>query len=197
MRFPSLVVRRGVPLLDALIKTPLSALSWGWWIAFAAVAVATVIDWNTRRIPNALTFPLALVALAVNAYLGGAMGLAGSAVGLVLGLLIFLLLMALGAMGAGDVKLMAALGALLGVLQIFWIGLFTAAMGGVLVVFYSLGHRSLPRLFNRTGTLLKTAVLTGRLPKADQLSASREDYMPYALAIALGVVAQYLYRGGS
>jgi prepilin peptidase CpaA len=184
-------------LLDALIKTPLSALSWGWWIAFAAVAVATVIDWNTRRIPNALTFPLALVALAVNAYLGGAMGLAGSAVGLVFGLAFFLVLMALGAMGAGDVKLMAALGALFGVLHIFWIGLFTAAMGGLLVVFYSLGHRSLPRLLNRTGTLLKTAVLTGRLPKAEQLSATREDYMPYALAIALGVVAQYLYRGGS
>jgi prepilin peptidase CpaA len=118
-------------------------------------------------------------------------------VGLVLGLLFFLLLMGLGAMGAGDVKLMAALGALLGVLNIFWIGLFTAAMGGVLVVFYSLGHRSLPRLVHRTGALLKTAVLTGRLPKAEQLSASREDYMPYALAIALGVVAQYLYRGGS
>jgi len=118
-------------------------------------------------------------------------------VGLILGLLIFLLFMALGAMGAGDVKLMAALGALLGVVHVFWIGLFTAAMGGVLVVFYSLGQRSLPRLLHRTGALLKTAVLTGRLPKADELEARREDYMPYALAIALGVVAQYLYRGGS
>jgi len=184
-------------LLDALIRTPLSGESWGWWIAFAAVAVATAIDWNTRRIPNLLTFPLVLVALAANGMLGGGMGLAGSAVGLVFGLAFFLLLMALGAMGAGDVKLMAALGALLGVVHIFWIGLFTAAMGGLLVVFYSLGQRSLPRTLHRTGTLLKTMVLTGRLPKADELSASREDYMPYALAIALGVVAQYLYRGGS
>ena len=184
-------------MLDALIRSPVSEQPWGWWIAFAAVTVATVIDWNTRRIPNLLTFPLALAGLALNAVVGGWMGLAGSLVGLVLGHLIFLLFMALGAMGAGDVKLMAALGALLGVVHIFWIGLFTAAMGGLLVVFYSLGQRSLPRLFNRTGTLLKTMVLTGRLPKAEELSARREDYMPYALAIALGVVAQYLYRGGS
>ncbi len=184
-------------MLDWLIWTPVSAQPWGWWIAFAAVAVATVIDWNSRRIPNLLTFPLALAGLVLNGIVGGWMGLGGSLVGLVLGLLIFLLFMALGAMGAGDVKLMAALGALLGVVHVFWIGLFTAAMGGVLVVLYSLGHRSLPRLFNRTGALLKTAVLTGRLPKADELEAKREDYMPYALAIALGVVAQFLYRGGS
>jgi prepilin peptidase CpaA len=183
-------------LLDALIRTPLSVQPWGWWIAFATVAVATVIDWNSRRIPNLLTFPVALLGLVLNGVLGGGWGLAGSAIGLFIGLGLFLVLMNLGAMGAGDVKLMAALGALLGLIHIFWIGLFTAAMGGLLVVFYSLGQRSLPRLLHRTATVL-TAVLTGRLPKADELSAKREDYMPYALAIALGVVAQYLYRGGS
>ena len=123
-------------MLDALIRSPVSEQPWGWWIAFAAVFVATVIDWNSRRIPNLLTFPLALVGLALNAIVGGWMGLAGALVGLVLGLLIFLLFMALGAMGAGDVKLMAALGALLGVVHVFWIGLFTAVMGGVLVVLY-------------------------------------------------------------
>lgn len=184
-------------MLDALIRSPVSEQPWGWWIAFAAVTVATVIDWNTRRIPNLLTFPLVLLGLVLNAVVGGWMGLAGALAGLVVGLLIFLPFMALGAMGAGDVKLLAALGALLGVMHVFWIGLFTAAMGGVLVVFYSLGQRSLPRLLNRTGALLKTLLLTGRLPKVDELQAKREDYMPYALAIALGVVAQSLYRGGS
>lgn len=184
-------------MLEPLIRTPLSVHSWGWWIAFAAVAVAVAIDWKSRRIPNLLTFPLALVALVLNAVLGGWMALAGSLLGLAFGLAFFLMLMALGAMGPGDVKLMAGLGALFGIVHIFWIGLFTAALGGLLVVFYSLGHRSLPRLLNRTGTLLKTMFLTGRLPKAEELSARREDYMPYALAIALGVVAQYLYRGGS
>lgn len=197
MRCPSRVGSRGVPLLDALIRTPLSVQPWGWWIAFAVVTVAAAIDWNSRRIPNALTFPVALAALVANGLVGGWIGLGASALGLAFGLAFFLVLMALGAMGAGDVKLMAALGALVGVLNIFWIGLFTAVMGGLLVVFYSLGHRSLPRLFHRTGTLVKTMVLTGRMPKAEELSAKREDYMPYALAIALGVVAQYLYRGGS
>ena len=178
-------------------RTPLSLVSWGWWIALAVVATASAIDWRTRRIPNLLTFPLALLALVANGLMGGGSGLAAAAIGLVVGLGIFFVLMALGAMGPGDVKLMAGLGALLGIVNVFWIGLFTCVMGGLLAVFYSLGKRSLPRMMNRTGELLKHIVLTGRLPKAEELKPTREDYMPYALAIALGVTAQYLYRGGS
>ena len=172
-------------------------MNWGWWIAFAAVAVASVIDWRTRRIPNLLTFPLAIAALVANVVVGGWSGGLSSLVGLCVGLAFFLLLMLLGAMGPGDVKLMAALGALLGIVHVFWIGLFTAVMGGVLAVLYSLSRGSLPRMAHRTWRLLKFIVFTGRMPKAEELQASREDYMPYALAIALGVAAQYLWRGGS
>jgi len=183
--------------LSHLERTPLGSGNWGWWIAFAAVAVASVTDWRSRRIPNLLTFPLALLALIANGVVGGWSGAVCSLVGLVVGLVFFLLLMMLGAMGPGDVKLMAALGALLGIVHVFWIGLFTAVMGGVLAVLYSLGRGSLPRMANRTWRLVRYIVFTGRLPKAEELQPSREDYMPYALAIALGVTAQYLWRGGS
>ena len=177
--------------------TPLSETNLGWGIAFAAVAVASVIDWRSRKIPNLLTFPLAGLALLGNCVAGGFQGILSAVVGLAVGLVFFLLLMALGAMGPGDVKLMAGLGALLGVVHVFWIGLFTAVMGGVLAVFYSLGKGSLPRMVHRTWTLVRHILFTGHLPKAEELGASREDYMPYALAIALGVTAQYLWRGAS
>jgi prepilin peptidase CpaA len=166
-------------------------------IALLAVAVASAIDWRTRKIPNRLTFPLALGAVAANALAGGWMGGLSAALGLAFGLAMFLLLMLLGAMGPGDVKLTAGLGALLGVVNVFWIGLFTCLMGGVLAILYSLGKGSLSRLFRRTWEALKFIAFTHRLPKADELGATRDDYMPYALAIALGVAAQYLYRGGS
>lgn len=183
--------------LGGLERTPLSDTNLGWVIAFAAVTVASVIDWRSRRIPNLLTFPLAGLALLGNAVAGGFPGLLAALLGLAIGLVFFLLLMALGAMGPGDVKLMAGLGALLGVVHVFWIGLFTAVMGGVLAVLYSMGRGSLPRMVNRTWTLVRHIVFTGHLPKAEELGATREDYMPYALAIALGVAAQYLWRGAS
>jgi len=180
---------------SALAYSPIGLTNWGWWIAFVAVGIASVIDWRTRRIPNLLTFPLAFAALIANGVVGGWVGGLSSLAGLIFGLAFFLLLMTLGAMGPGDVKLMAALGALLGIVHVFWIGLFTAVMGGVLAVLYSVSRGSLPRLANRTWRLLKFIVLTGRFPQAEELKASREDYMPYALAIALGVAAQYLWRG--
>ncbi|MGH7725498.1 MAG: A24 family peptidase [Candidatus Eiseniibacteriota bacterium] len=179
------------------MRTPLGESTWGWWIAFAAVAVASAIDLKSRRIPNALTFPLAGLALVANGIVGGWTGLGASGLGLAVGLGLFLIAMMVGAMGAGDVKLMAGLGALLGVVHVFWIGLFTCVMGGVLAVIHSGGKGTLPRMLRRTWELMKCIVLTRRLPKADELNATGEDYMPYALAIALGVTAQYLYRGGS
>ena len=183
--------------LAGIGRTPMSEMNLGWWIAFAAVFVASVIDWRSRRIPNLLTFPLAAIALLSNAVAGGGSGFLSSIAGLVVGLVFFLLLMSLGAMGPGDVKLMAGLGALLGVVHVFWIGLFTAVMGGVLAILYSLGQGSLPRMAHRTWVLVRHIIFTGRLPKAEELGARREDYMPYALAIALGVTAQYLWRGAS
>ena len=184
-------------MLGGLERTPLSGTNLGWGIAFAAVAVASVIDWRSRRIPNLLTFPLAGVALLGNCVAGGFHGLLTAVVGLAVGLVFFLLLMSLGAMGPGDVKLMAGLGALLGVVHVFWIGLFTAVMGGVLAILYGIGKGSLPRMAHRTWMLVRHIVVTGHLPKAEELGATREDYMPYALAIALGVTAQYLWRGAS
>jgi prepilin peptidase CpaA len=161
------------------------------------VFIAAVVDWRTRRIPNLLTFSLALVALVANGVAGAWSGGLSSLIGLAFGLAFFLLLMLVGAMGPGDVKLMAGLGALLGLKNIFWIGLFTAVMGGLLAVLYSLGRGSLPRMAHRTWRLVRYMVFTGRMPKAEELDATREDYMPYAVAIALGVAAQYLWRGGS
>jgi len=183
--------------LGGLERTPLSASNLGWGIAFAAVTVASVIDWRSRKIPNLLTFPLAGLALLGNCVAGGFHGFLSAVVGLAVGLVFFLLLMALGAMGPGDVKLMAGLGALLGVVHVFWIGLFTAVMGGVLAILYGIGKGSLPRMVNRTWMLVRHIVFTGHLPKAEELGATREDYMPYALAIALGVTAQFLWRGAT
>lgn len=98
------------------------------------VLIAAYFDFRWRRIPNWLVLSGLLVGIALNAFLYEWAGLRGSLEGLGLGLLIYLPLYALRGMGAGDVKLMAAVGALVGWRN--WIGVFmlTAITGGLVAL---------------------------------------------------------------
>lgn len=100
----------------------------------AGAGTGAAIDIRTRRIPNAVTVGTA--ALGVTLAATGASGVspASSMIGFLLGLLLMLPGHALGATGAGDVKLMAAVGAVLGVGRIVQAFLFTAIAGGVLAL---------------------------------------------------------------
>ncbi len=98
----------------------------------AIALVAALWDLKTRRIPNVLTFGAALAGIAVHAYLGGWTGAGLSVAGWLVGVAFFLPLFMLGGMGAGDVKLLAAIGAWLGPAATVWVALFSAIAGGVM-----------------------------------------------------------------
>ena len=106
-------------------------------IASAVIAIsliACVTDLRTQRIPNLLTFGAALAGLVVHMALDGATGALTAGSGWLAGLVIFLPFFALGGMGGGDVKLLAALGAWLGPYQTLYLALYSGVAGGVLAV---------------------------------------------------------------
>src|SRR2546430_1589063 len=90
------------------------------------VIVAAIWDIRTRRIPNWLTFPGIVLGIALNSFLyqpvGPWFGLVLSLKGLGLAFIVYFVLYLLHAMGAGDVKLMAAIGAAAGAMN--WFGIF-------------------------------------------------------------------------
>ena len=107
-------------------------------VLIALVLAAAFFDLRSRRIPNWLTATGVVVGLALNALIGtrsgiqpGWPGLRFSLEGLALGFGIYFLFYVIRAMGAGDVKLMAAVGAMVGPQDWFWIFIFTAIIGGV------------------------------------------------------------------
>ena len=110
-------------------------------LALGAAAAAT--DTTTRRIPNALTFGAAAVGVAFAAATGGVHGLGWSVAGWMVGLLLFVPLFALRARGGGDVKLLAAFGAWLGPVLVFWVAVYGAIAGGVLALVLVLWRRRL------------------------------------------------------
>ena len=103
--------------------------------AFAVTAVAVVagaaVDVVQKRIPNRITFPAMLLLLAIHGGFSGLPGLTDALLGLAGGFLIFLIPHLFRVLGAGDVKLMAAVGAGLGPTALLTVVLFTSVAGGV------------------------------------------------------------------
>ena len=146
--------------------------------------VATVVDIRTRRIPNALTAAMAGVGIGLAASGVSGVSLGAAAVGFALGLLLMLPGHVLGATGAGDVKLMAAIGALVGPGMIVKAFLFTAVAGGVLAVIVAVRRKRLAATLAGTARMIAAPVDAPREIQS-ATSASRFAYGP---AIAVGSV---------
>lgn len=102
------------------------------YILVATVLIALITDVVTHRIPNNLLGPALALALVIATTTGGANGLMVSLAGLAVGFAVLLPIYALGAMGAGDVKLLAVAGAFLGPEGALVAGLGTFMAGAVL-----------------------------------------------------------------
>jgi prepilin peptidase CpaA len=110
-------------------------------LLLAIVLVAAVYDVRYRRIPNWLTVSGVLLGLALNTFLyQGWPGLRLSLAGMAVGLGVYFVLYALRAMGAGDAKLMAAVGAIVGWRDWFGIFLITAIIGGLMALILVVTH---------------------------------------------------------
>jgi len=156
------------------------------WSVVAIVAVASVADVRTRRIPNVLTVPAMLAGLAVNTWLGGFAGLGHAAAGLLVAVLVVGGLCWFRTMGFGDLKLCAAVGAWIGPSELLFALLITAMAGGVMAVAYALWKGKLGVLLDRSSNLIRgsgSAVADVRDPAALAI--------PYAPAIAFGVVFSF------
>lgn len=157
-------------------------------ISFAAMAVgllaATIVDIRTRRIPNALTATMAGVGVGFAAAGISGVSLGSAFLGFLLGLLLMLPGHALGATGAGDVKLMAAVGANLGPGLVVNAFLFTAVAGGVLALAVAMRRKRLTATFAGTARLIATP--TGA--RKEIQTAAPGSRFAYGPAIAVGSV---------
>ena len=107
------------------------------WFVSLILVVAAWIDGRKLKVPNWLTFPLILSGWAVSGYFFGWSGLYSSLLGTAVGLGLLLPAYAIGGMGAGDVKLLAGVGAWLGMAHTFWAFVVTVVVGAVLAWLWS------------------------------------------------------------
>jgi prepilin peptidase CpaA len=148
--------------------------------------IATLSDIRNHRIPNWLTYPAIAGGIGYHTYMNGMQGFLFSTGGLVLGFLLLIFFYLAGGMGAGDVKLMGAVGAFLGAKGVFAAFLCTAVGGGVYALIVMSLHGSFKDCMLRYGLMLKTFLMTYKLIYIPPEGNKAMPTLYYGGAIALG-----------
>jgi prepilin peptidase CpaA len=158
-------------------------------------------DTKNKKIPNKYTIPALLAGFLLMTMNNGLEGFSDSFTGFLLGFLIFLLPFIFGLMGAGDVKLMAAIGALKGFSFTVYALLASSIAGGIMVIIYAIYKRQLLRtILNMFGLVIKPLAKIIYLNTGNSMAEKvfhyfekvknehNDLYIPYAIPIAFGTI---------
>ncbi|MEZ6064664.1 MAG: A24 family peptidase [Planctomycetaceae bacterium] len=166
-----------------------------WHVKLVALTliVAAWIDGKELRVPNWITFPMVLSGLVFCTWTDGWHGLQQGLLGMVVGLLTLLPLYAVGGMGAGDVKLMAGIGAWLGP-QVTWDAFcVSVVVGAVMAVIMVLYRRSWGKHYGNF-LMIFHEWLTVKNPKQlSEIAAERKPQMLllYRIPICIGTIGYF------
>ncbi len=171
---------------------------WPLWLLSAVLVLAAVIDGWKLKVPNWITIPLIITGWAYCTVHCGWQGLGMSLLGTAVGLGLLLPAYAIGGMGAGDVKLLAGVGAWVGSAHTLYAFCASAMVGGLIAVGMIVWRRDwqfhLRQFFNITGEIMEI-----RDPNTlSAIAAERKGAMlllPYGIPIAIGSIA-YFYMAG-
>jgi prepilin peptidase CpaA len=168
-------------------------------VLIGLLVVAAWSDCRSHRIPNLLVFGGAILGLGLNWFFPQVpgLGLLWALKGLLLGLALLLPLYLLRAMGAGDVKLMAMVGAFVGFPSIFYAVLGTFLAGGAMAVAYALSKGALRATLTNVLALFQVAALSTACGAKPSLTLDSKDSvgkLPYGVAIAVGTIGYLMLK---
>jgi prepilin peptidase CpaA len=159
-----------------------------------ALLISLLTDIKHRKILNVVTLPLILFGLSYFTFINGWEGFLFSGKGFLVGLSLLLIPYVLGGMGAGDVKLMAAIGSMTGPIFVLNAFVYIALIGGGIALFLIMKKRGFwfsIKSFFFTITFLRGSLGSMLIPKEKESSI----LFPYGIAIVSGTVCAYLLGG--
>ena len=160
-------------------------------VVILILVISIITDLRYRKILNIVTLPAILAACLYHFYTSGLEGFYFSGQGFLIGLGLLIIPFLMGGIGAGDVKLLAAIGAWKGTFFIFYTGIYAGIIGGFIALFILLKRREL--LFTLKKMLF--SVIFFITAKGNLLNKDEEHpaiSIPYAIPIALGALLTLL-----
>jgi len=152
------------------------------------ITISSIIDYKYKRIPNYVTYPSILFGISYHFYTSGLDGLLFSLFGIIAGIGLLIIPYFLDKIGAGDAKLLGAIGSFIGAKSVFISFLYTAVAGGLyalLIMFlYKNKYNGYFKNFYYSGV---NFVVTGKFYSfEDREDISQRPKLCYGLAIAAG-----------
>ncbi len=158
---------------------------------FYALLISSVYtELKSRKILNVITFPTILIGIILNSCEAGMKGMLQAIYGIIVGASILLIPFMMGQMGAGDIKMLAAIGSLKGPSFAFWTGICGIVVGGLIALGYMLFYGTLWTNLKRFYSSLYTFLTTGKVVFPEFVTTER--YLPFGIALALGTFHPYL-----
>lgn len=182
-------------LLLMLLREPRTGILLG------LLVIASVSDYATYKIPNWLTVSGMLFGLTYNSAVPFSTNphhaFLWAAGGLLIGLFTMLPLYVMKIMGAGDVKLMAMVGAFLGVTDTVYVILFSFITGGVAALGFALANRAVTRMLVNIKNISQIFILTaisGFKPEVNLEKEKSVGKLPYGICISIGATIYLITR---
>ena len=172
--------------------------NWPVWLLSAVLIVAAVIDSWKLKVPNGITFPLVLGGWIYSTAYFGWEGLGWSLFGTVVGLALLLPAYAIGGMGAGDVKLLAGVGAWVWGTTTLYAFCVSAIVGGIIAIAMVLWRRDWYHHLYQFWTITSEILEVRDPSELSTIAAGRKSAMlllPYGIPIAIGSIAYFAWMG--
>jgi len=150
--------------------------------------VAVAYDVRFHKIPNWLTYPTIIVGILLHTSIRGVNGFLFGIGGVCVGIAVLIIPYLFGGTGAGDVKLMGAVGALLGPKGVFIAFLATSIVGGIYAIALLAFHGYLKEALKRYWAIFKTFIFTKKFIYVPPSKREQKPKLCYGVAIALGTL---------
>lgn len=180
------------------------AENWVFWAVSIFCVVAAYIDGKELRVPNKLTFPMIVagwVWSSISYGLAGEgwyVGLWWSLAGMTVGLLTLLPAWMIGGMGAGDVKMMAAIGAWVHCTIVFYAFCLGTIIGALLAIGMILFSGNIRKHYNQFWLIFNEIMIIKNPDKLAEIAAERKPTMkllPYGIPLAIGTILYFAWNG--
>jgi prepilin peptidase CpaA len=168
---------------------------WSNLLLILLLSICVFTDLRERKIYNAVLLPFFCIGMIINILSSGLSGLEQSFLGMIVGLGILFVPYLLGGMGAGDVKLLAVIGAVKGMMFVLMAAFYMALAGGILALLVILFHKGIKTRLYQIVYFFHGLRHGLRFPILTDQESLKKTY-PYGVAIAAGAVWQVFRSGG-